>query len=114
MDTFVYTALALSDATANASIIGASSNDVLKIAGANPADSILDTHLSSFSGLSTLDLSAYTGNGASIALGASATAMGLTTINASSNTNALSIDASSMSNCYNHKCWQWIGYPKRR
>ncbi|WP_442765964.1 beta strand repeat-containing protein, partial [Sulfurospirillum cavolei] len=91
VDTFVYTSAALADATTNASIIGASGNDVLSLSGSTP---VVDANLSTFSGLSTLDLNAYTG---SITLGAYATAMGLSTINATSNTNALVIDASSMS-----------------
>lgn len=91
VDTFVYTSAALADATPNASIIGASGNDVLSLSGLTP---VVDANLSTFSGLSTLDLNAYTG---SITLGAYATAMGLSTINATSNTNALVIDASSMS-----------------
>ena len=91
VDTFVYTSAALADATTNASIIGASGNDVLSLSGST---TVLDANLSTFSGLSTLDLNAYTG---SITLGAYATAMGLSTINATSNTNVLVIDASSMS-----------------
>ncbi len=91
VDTFVYTSAALADATTNASIIGASGNDVLSLSGSTP---VVDANLSTFSGLSTLDLNAYTG---SITLGAYATAMGLATINATSNASAITIDASSMS-----------------
>jgi len=91
VDTFVYTSAALADATPNASIIGASGNDVLSLSG---SAAIVDANLSTFSGLSTLDLNAYAG---SITLGAYATAMGLATINATSNTSAITIDASSMS-----------------
>lgn len=91
IDTFIYTSTALTDATANAKLIGSGSNDILQITGSTDVANI---NFSGFSGINTLNLNSYTGN---ITLGTNATAMGLTTIDASANGGVLSIDASGMS-----------------
>jgi len=91
IDTFVYTSAALTDATANAKLVGSGGNDILQITGNT---SVSDVNLAGFSGINTLNLNSYT---SAITLGANAGTMGLTTIDASGNAGVLSIDASAMS-----------------
>ncbi|WP_333805440.1 hypothetical protein [Sulfurospirillum sp.] len=91
VDTFIYTSTALTDATANAKLIGSSGNDILKITGST---SVADTNFVGFTSIPTLDVNSYTG---SVTLGTNATTMGITTVDASTNGGTLSINASAMS-----------------
>ncbi|MBV5277645.1 MAG: hypothetical protein J0647_01095, partial [Campylobacteraceae bacterium] len=102
VDTFVYTSTLLAGGTANASLIGSASNDVLKVTGNT---SVSDANLATFKDISTLDLSTYNG---SISLGVNASngKMGITVVDASANTSSLSVDASAMTSAVLFKAAQ--------
>ncbi len=102
IDTFVYASSLLADATANVSLVGNASNDVLKVTGNT---NLSDANLATFKNISTLDLNAYNG---AIVLGTNASSanMAITTVDASANTAALSVDASGMTSAVTFKAAQ--------